>query len=551
MNLLQNPFNILNVSPRSPRQEIFEQADERSLVMAPEACTTARAILTHPMRRIAAELSWMPGVPPKTARAIVDAIEKKDPEVRAPLNSIHGVAYCNIAASLMEADFLDPKLVVPMLLLMAKDYDLTYPKDLLEVINGDRMAAGMPEILSVGDLEDSLTARRRYYVAQMMHVLDGVPDPDLVLTQVLANAQAELNGVPRLLEDLVEAYEVEGNIRKYLDQKENLIRNLSLAIRTAVKDSKPKATISAFIVQLEKGLNEWNQVARPIQIVKSNRGSPDEASDRLAGAVRSDFVELANKHGMHEEALKSAKILAEAFESAMSLQDQVAEDVEALGEVIEKKRSHDVESETERQKLAEEAKLFLDIGSDRLMITIDNVVYQGYSIKTGEIERIWWGVQKNYTNGIRTSREYTVCVATPSRELKIECVRFLDSDSVVEMRFAQITDSLWKVVVVRLITEMLSGLASARKYSIGEVVVHRDGIELEVHKFLGTDKYLAPWSDLSIRNGAGTFVINSNSNKKAYAVLKYRETWNVHVLEAVMRFLLNDGNHAKLASGSL
>lgn len=550
MNLLHNPFNILYVSPRSPGQEIYEQAEERSLVTDPEACTTARATLTHPKRRIAAEISWMPGVPPKTARAIADAIEKRDSGVWTPLKSIDGVAYCNIAASVIEAGFLDPQLVVPMIFMMAKGYDLTDPKDLLEVINGDRMAAGMPEILSVGDLEESLSVQRRYYVAQMMHVLDGVPDPDLVLTQVLANTQAEFNGLPRLLEDLVEAYEVEENIRKYLDQKGNLVRNLSSAIRTAVKDSKPKATIAAFIVQLEKGLNEWNQVARPIQIVKGNRGSLDEASDRLARAVRSDFVDLANEHGMHEEALKAAKILSEAFESVTSLQDQVAEDVETLGEVIDKKHSLEIESDTERQKLAEESKLFLDIGLDILTITIDNIVYQGFAIKTDEIDRIWWGVQKNYTNGIRTSREYTICVSTPSRELKIECVRFLDSESVVEMRFAKITDSLWKLVVVRLIREMLTGLASGRKYSIGDVVVHRDGIELEVHKFLGTDKYLAPWSDLSIRNGAGTFVINSNSNKKAYAVLKYRETWNVHILEAVMRFLWKDGNHAKLASGS-
>ena len=65
MDLFQNPFYILNATPQDNRRRIMELADSRSLLHDPEECREAAATLTHPRRRLAAEMAWMLGVLPK------------------------------------------------------------------------------------------------------------------------------------------------------------------------------------------------------------------------------------------------------------------------------------------------------------------------------------------------------------------------------------------------------------------------------------------------------------------------------------------------------
>jgi hypothetical protein len=63
-SLHRNPFWMLWASTRDHSRRIIELADEKALTLDAEDCERARATLTTPRTRLAAELSWLPGVSP-------------------------------------------------------------------------------------------------------------------------------------------------------------------------------------------------------------------------------------------------------------------------------------------------------------------------------------------------------------------------------------------------------------------------------------------------------------------------------------------------------
>ena len=75
MDLLQNPFYILNATQRDNRHKIMELAEERSLLSDADACMAARAVLTNPRKRLSAEIAWLPGVTPERIYDILLLLE--------------------------------------------------------------------------------------------------------------------------------------------------------------------------------------------------------------------------------------------------------------------------------------------------------------------------------------------------------------------------------------------------------------------------------------------------------------------------------------------
>ena len=68
MDLLQNPFYILNATQRDNRHRIIELAEKQSLLSDADKCMEARSELTNPRKRISAEVAWMPGIVPESSR---------------------------------------------------------------------------------------------------------------------------------------------------------------------------------------------------------------------------------------------------------------------------------------------------------------------------------------------------------------------------------------------------------------------------------------------------------------------------------------------------
>ena len=72
MDLIFNPFFLLNASLRDASRRLIELSEERSLYVNPQKCNEARIILTNPRQRLMAEIAWLPGVSPSKARNLID-----------------------------------------------------------------------------------------------------------------------------------------------------------------------------------------------------------------------------------------------------------------------------------------------------------------------------------------------------------------------------------------------------------------------------------------------------------------------------------------------
>jgi hypothetical protein len=146
--------------------------------------------------------------------------------------------------------------------------------------------------------------------------------------------------------------------------------------------------------------------------------------------------------------------------------------------------------------------------------------------------RIRYGGVSHRKNEVSSTTEYSI--------------GFGDRDSFASLTLTEepvykgFSSALWHGVGTRLVLEALQQL---RK---GEVVIC-DGIaakddvvimsspeELRKHVILS-------WADIQYWDANGRFFIGSKSDRHVYASASYRDTWNAHVLQAIVRGPLRKG----------
>lgn len=543
MDLFENPFYILGLTTRDSTQRIIEACDEKSLTLDSDICTRYRTMLIQPRNRIALEISWLPGIAPFRALNLLEKV-KTDP--RDLFNSVKGLdplVKCNALTALLKHHNFKESPVNYLIITIAKAFDEIDYDDLLNTINEDRHLVGLPLVQYSENIKEAIQEHGKYLVCTMRDALNNVPNPDIVFTEIVAHTTS--NGQvhpPLLIADLSDLYQIE--VQKYLDKLAGEIRVITESILAYKNIEKIDSVLNA----LEKKVRLWDQIAQPIQLVMQSKGMEDGHSQEIGIELRRTAIFLANDLEMHEAAQRVSILMAEVFKELPQFAERVSEDLSVLGDILDRK----IRSAEEERKWREEVTLDIEIGKlikDRLIISPDIISYKGKSIKTAEVTRVRWGVFVQIINGIRTSY-YTIWIGTPNQLFKVECNTTFEGTATVEARYRLITDKLWKAVCVRLFSETLSSLSSGEKKIYGDAVIDKDGVLLKKSKLLWmSEPFYSKWEDLSISNGPGTFIIQSTNEKKVKAELSYRDIDNVHILEAMLRFLWKDGNYQKLRRG--
>lgn len=548
MNLLENPFRLLGVSTRDASNRIVLAAEEKSLVLNAPDCTKARMCLTNPRKRLSAEIAWLPGLSPGRAGDLIEKLVSAPTEVTKALPSLAPLSQCNIAVSLLRRiDFaVDHDLLGDWLRFICNADERIEPESIMRAVNEDRTVAKMPLVQNIDDVEEELSARRKYFLSSMFDLLKKVENPDICLTKIIRES-LKLGHLPAILEELADQYQIE--VTKYLDQLE---KRMDLQIDTAKKYAQvgqgTSKSVKAPIDDLIALLRSWDQIIEPIHLVAKNRGIEDGRSFLTARKIRDFAVHLANTYALHEDAKRITESMGEVFEEISQLSERIEEDKSALTEILQKK----TQSKQHEDEWAKEIYLNIEFGTffkDRLYIGPDGIRHNDAGFPLDKITRIRWGAFVNYTNGIRTHTSYLVSFGTNERMINVECSVKLESDAASKERFSTVINKLWRAVGIRLINETLSLLSKGYNIRYGDIVVDKDGITLQKKKFFSSEPYYAKWEELKIGSGSGKFVIMSEKEKKAAAELSYRDMDNVHVLESVMEFLWKDGNFQKLRRG--
>lgn len=538
MDLLQNPFHILNASPRDNRRRIMELADERSLLLDSSECMEARSELTNPRKRLSAEVAWLPGIGPKRAGEVLSLIESSPTDLLA-VDNLPSIARANLlAAGLARLPDHNADDVAEWILELAWAFEEVDPDELSVIINEERIVSGFPEVSDPSAVEAEIQERRRHYRQVLKSALDNLSPKELVEAVTVAVESATDDGEehgPILIADLVDSYEVEA--QGFLDKEEGNIKALVEKLRAAVDAERSDSTLAPMVNQLIQVVKNWDFVAQPIQVSAKSRGLDHDASIRVAGLVRGLAIHMFNEHGKLDFSQQLTNMLQEVFAEVGEVAERTAEDADALEDIVEQRARLIEDAKSRAEEWRKEITYEADVGAifkDKLRISPEGIEWKGHRCELDSISRVRWGGTRHYVNGIPTGTTYSIVYGNGSKYASIE----LKNEAI----YSNFVDRLWRAVGVRLLTEFLEGLRDGKKYRFGSTVISEHGMELERRKFLGSnERVFCRWGELVIWNGPGVFCIGKKDDKKLAATFSYLEEDNIHVLEAAIRMFWKRG----------
>jgi|GEM_PF-560276 len=348
MDLLQNPFHILNASPRDNRRRIMELADERSLLLDSSECMEARSELTNPRKRLSAEVAWLPGIGPKRVGEVLSLLESSPADLLA-VDNLSSIARANLlAAGLARLSDHNADDVAEWILEISWAFEDLDADELSVIINEERVVSGFPEVSDLSAVEAEIQERRRHYRQVIKSALDNLSPKELVEAVTVAVESATDDGEehgPIMIADLVDSYEVEA--QGFLDKEEGNIKALVEKLRAAVDAERPDSTLAPMVNQLIQVVKNWDTVAQPIQVSTKSRGLDHDASHRVAGLVRGLAIHMFNEHGKLDFSQQLTNMLQEVFAEVGEVAERTAEDADALGEIAEQRVLHSEVSKVE------------------------------------------------------------------------------------------------------------------------------------------------------------------------------------------------------------
>jgi hypothetical protein len=337
--ILRNPFHVVGVGPRDTRQRIVEAAETRSLTLDPELCAKARADLTNPRNRLAAELAWLPGLAPDRARQLIAGLAS-DPAAIFQSEGLPPLAHANLMASAMLA--LDPALPerdwVVAIVALGKTVDAIAPETVVADINQDRTAAGFGEVRPGEALDEGLRERRRDYRDCLRGALDRLPSQTLATVATEVAAIATNNGKvhpPVLIDEMIDAYAV--GAHTFLSKEAGNVLRLVEHVRRSAPAGD--AALEPLVTRMEQVIRNWCSIARPIQLVAAAKGTAHGLSDEIAGAVRNVGVALYNERQMLDASRRVVGLVQDAFAGLPEVAERVGDDVRALDDLARKKHT--------------------------------------------------------------------------------------------------------------------------------------------------------------------------------------------------------------------
>lgn len=528
-----NPFFILGITPRDSSKRIIEAANDKSLFLDPEVCTSLRATLTHPRNRISAEVTWLPGLSPSKAAGAIACLRSQPSTILDRVGD-PALVQANLLASAL--DLLDANVSAnewcSWICKLAEASGSITTEEVLQHINEDRIAANFPQVASSNSLDSEIAKRKQEFRDCILRCLDRLHSKKLVEVLTLAVQQTTCGGrnhAPALLDLLVDSYELEAT--KYLRQEtENIIR-LITSVRIAAKDKWPD--LSAMIERLQKLMQNWDELAQPIQLSMKSRGLTHDMSRELASEIRNLSVDLVNDHGRIDIAGKLLISLKEVFAEVPELMHRFEDDARTLDELLEQKAQSEREQEEWRSKI----KFSAEIGTvfkSTLSLSSDGILWKHQLYPLDSISRVRWGATRHSVNGIPTGTTYHIWFGDARNLATVETRQ--------QEIFETFTQKLWQAVCARILVQQVTKLTNGERISFSDAVIHNDGVEMSRKKIFGSgERVSVSWLDVRIWAQSGSLYLGSTKDQKVYSELSYQNVDNVHILEALIRTFFEKG----------
>ena len=525
--LHQNPFALLGVTTRDDRRRIVELAEEKSLHLDHDACQKARSDLTSPRTRLNAEMAWLPGLSPRRASLLADALLAAPMSIRTE-SGLPVLAHLNLMAAAFEAvggqDKADD--VAEFVQEMAFLVDELSAEQILRDINEDRSVSGFPQVQGVEQIEAGLSERKRYYRNCIKNALDRLSPAALVDAMTAAVDGTTCGGsehAPELIDDLVDSYAVE--TQAFLQKEAENAQQLISAVRRSARSGE--GVVRPLVDKLDAVARNWDKIAQPIQLSAKARGIDHQPSTQIAYSIRSLAVDLFNEHGMLAESQKLTALIKELFAELPEVSERAEEDAETLEDILQQRKASEAQDKEWEREITYSAEVGL-VFKDILSVSPEGLSWKNQCYPLDTVTRVRWGAVRHSVNGIPTGTNYTIAFGDNRSEAIVELKK--------ELTYTTFIQKLWRAVGIRLLMDMLETLKSGKELCFGEARLRDDGIVLVKHKFFGSNEpVLCSWAQVQVWSADGSFYIGDKSDKKTYVGVSYIGSANTHVLEQAIR----------------
>lgn len=327
-DLTRNPFYLLDLSIRARREQVVEaheealadgRADEGDLLRAQQDVLT-------PKTRIAAELTWFPGIRPSQAREILSGLERNHlADARRTLGNLQGLDKANLAAHLCARSVGETEHVHVLL----EAYEDFSAGDVQETLEGLRRVSGFP-IPDQQQISRALADLRVDHAKAAVACLTTTKNPGKALTEIVeAFLDWGDDDVEHLLDRIVQEYG-KGSQSRLATIKERI--EAAIAAYRGGGDLVP-------VERLVNLLAEWDSVSQPVQLHDQSKGYEEPRSKEVYEIVRDFCLRLANENGQYEEAVAISRALLETFPELPAVAKQLSKDVDALESLVEEAKS--------------------------------------------------------------------------------------------------------------------------------------------------------------------------------------------------------------------
>lgn len=518
--LERNAFWILGASTRDDRRRLIALADERSLEHQTQACQKARADLSNPRTRLAAELGWLPGLAPTRATQLAQKALDHPMSITEETGLLP-LTHANLLAAAIERldERINASTMANLIERLARLVSECMPDAIARYLNEDRTIAGFPPVTS--DLvSNELQERVYYYRTAIKDCLDRIPTTELVkaITSVVDNATKSGSvHAPMLVDEVVSAYELE--TQSFLQQEATNIGKIVLAIESEAEQKG--IAVNQFIDVLAQVVLKWDTVAQPIQLNAQARGQQHEISRDVALSIRGLAITLTNKYGYVAESQRLTQLVQSVFAELPEVRERVEEDAATLQQIIRTQQQTIAELEEWGRAITYQVEIGI-LFKQTFRISPEGIAWKNKTYSLASITRVRWG-------GVRQSAgtQYTIGFGDSISEAMISLSR--------EQVFLSIVEKLWLAVGTRLSIDLLGKLRNGEEFLIGDIVVRDDGVSLTKHKMFGNESVWCSWPETKVWMHDGHFYIASSKDEKVYSGLSYINTPNVQLLEHVIR----------------
>lgn len=515
MHFRQNPFFVLKATVRDSREKLHELAESHSLDNDAEQYTKALSSLTHPKRRIAAEIAWAPAISPARLDAILSTLFTNAGSMAA-LMDLPSLARANLlAAELSERTVLSPdELESALTELVTTVADINVESTIRE-INVDRTVSGFNKLVDSSQISEELKEQYRHFEQVSKTILGqfSISKQAHLLTRLTESLTAEGTvQPPQLLEQLVSSYEL--SVTKELTQQAESIGRAVEAILKLAELGTSENDLLHNVTQLVSSVHEWDALAQPIQVANRSRGLDHQASDDLAYVVREGAISLWNDHHMQEAAKVITRCLATAFAESPQLSSKFAQDQAIFADIEQKRRENRKAQEKQRLK----GLSFSSTGQmGVLKISPAGVQYGNTLIPIPDIARI------------RIVNRPNLGVALTANG-KVHYVYIPNTRT-----FNAFLKRLIPAIAPQIIEAFLEEFKKGKTFVFGPIVVSDTGVKISRQRmFRGPESLDFSWSEVQRSRVDGAMVIRALRDSRFAARVSFSEVDNALMLDILL-----------------